>query len=186
MFWVQNNQNRKEAAFRHTPMESNTSDDVHLRMPELGDGRAVHELIGRCPPLDLNSTYNYFLLCSHFTDTCVVGEHQGAVASFLSAYRLPRDPETLFIWQVAVDASLRGRHMAGRMLETVLARPVCAEVRYLETTVSPSNRASRRVFERFAEATGAPWHEEVFLTQEDFGGDEHEEEILFRIGPISR
>jgi L-2,4-diaminobutyric acid acetyltransferase len=156
-----------------------------LRRPQLKDGKAVHALVKRSPPLDLNSAYNYFLLCSHFAETCVVSELDGEVAGFLSAYRLPEDPQTLFIWQVAVDESLRGHGMAGRMLDEVLARPVCAQVNYIETTVSPSNRPSRRVFEHFAERRAAQWHEEVFLSREDFGGDEHEEEVLFRIGPFS-
>lgn len=159
--------------------------DITLRPPRLRDGKAVHDLIANSPPLDVNSTYNYFLLCSHFADTCVVGEVDGKVASFLSAYRIPGAPENLFVWQVVVDAVLRGKGMAGRMLEAVLARPACEGVRFVQTTVSPSNTSSRRVFERFAERRGAQFREEVFLTSEDFGGENHEEEILFRIGPLS-
>lgn len=159
-------------------------DDIFLRQPCLQDGKAVHELIRRCPPLDLNSSYNYFLLCSHFAATCVVAEHAGRAVGFLSAYRLPQAPETLFVWQVAVDAAARGRRLAGRMLDEVLARPACAGVRFIETTVSPSNQASRRVFARVAETRRAAWHEEVFLGREDFGTENHEEEILFRIGPL--
>lgn len=155
-----------------------------LRKPRLDDGKAVHDLVRNSPPLDLNSVYNYFLLCSHFADTCVVGELDGRIASFLSAYRLPNDPETLFIWQVAVDPVLRGQGMAGRMLEAVLARPESIGVHRLETTVSPSNIASRRVFERFARERDAGWEEEVFLSSEHFGSENHEEEILFRIGPF--
>jgi len=162
-------------------------DDIAIRLevPRIEDGGAVHELIRRSPPLDLNSAYNYFLLCSHFAQTCVVGRSaEGEVLSFLSAYRQPQAPETLFIWQVAVDARLRGRGMAGRMLEEVLGREAVRGVHYLETTVSPSNTASRRVFERFAAGRSAGWHEEEFLSREIFGEESHEEEILFRIGPL--
>lgn len=168
-------------------MESQKTDgSVDIRPPKLADGKAVHELIRDNPPLDLNSSYNYFLLCSHFADTCAVGEVDGEIKAFLSGYRIPNAPPSLFVWQVAVDASLRGQGMAGRLIEDVLARPVCDGVTHLETTVSPSNTSSRRVFERFAEKRGAGWHEEVFLSQEMFGGEEHEEEILFRIGPLER
>lgn len=146
----------------------------------------MHELVQRCPPLDLNSSYSYFLLCSHFAETCVVAEREGATVGFLSAYRLPQAPQTLFVWQVAVDAQARGRQLAGRMLEDLLLRPACAGVQFIETTVSPSNHASRRVFERFAATHGAAWHEEVFLTPAHFGAESHEEEVLFRIGPLAR
>lgn len=166
-------------------MESKAAEELRLREPVLADGKAVHDLIASCPPLDLNSSYNYFLLCSHFSETCVVGERQDRILAFMSAYRLPKAPERLFIWQAAVDASLRGMGMAGRMLEAILARPACSGVEYIETTVSPSNTASRRVFERFAEQRGLGWQEETFLTEEHFGGEGHESEVLFRIGPLN-
>lgn len=165
-------------------MDSSNENDIQLRNPQLEDGKAVYDLIRSSPPLDLNSAYNYFLLCSHFADTCVIGESGGRIVSFLSAYRLPRAPETLFIWQVAVDGSMRGKRMAGRMLDELLSRPACSGVKYLETTVSPSNAASKRVFEKFAKENSAAWHEEVFLSREQFGGEDHEEEILFQIGPF--
>ncbi len=164
-------------------MDIDTGGGVRLRVPTLADGKAVHALIRSCPPLDLNSSYNYFLLCSHFAETCVVGEREGEIACFLSAYRLPSRPDCLFVWQVAVSDALRGHGMAGKMLEELLSRESCEGVRLIETTVSPSNRASRRVFERFAEQRNAAWHEEIFIGREMFGAEQHEEEVLFRIGP---
>lgn len=161
------------------------ADALLLRRPQLADGQAVHALVRRCPPLDLNSSYSYFLLCSHHADTCVVAEQDGALAGFLSAYRLPQAPHTLFVWQVAVDAAARGRGLAGRLLEELLARPSCAGVRFIETTVAPSNRASRRVFERFAAQRSAPWQEKVFLARAHFGNEAHDDEILLRIGPLA-
>lgn len=155
---------------------------IHLRPPILEDGKAVHELIQRCPPLDVNSSYNYFLLCSHFRDTCVVAEANNRIVGFLSAYLIPSSPETLFIWQVAVDEQARGLGLAGRMLDDVVARPACADIRALETTISPSNHSSRRVFERFAEKHQAESREGTFLEASHFGAETHEEERLIRIG----
>ncbi len=154
-----------------------------LRPPVLEDGKAVHELIKRCPPLDVNSSYNYFLLCSHFRDTCVVAEANARIVGFLSAYLIPARPDTLFVWQVAVDEAARGSGLAGRMLEEVTKRPSCAGVHALETTISPSNLSSRRVFERFAEQHRAQSSEETFLKASHFGAEAHEEERLIRVGP---
>jgi L-2,4-diaminobutyric acid acetyltransferase len=156
---------------------------IALRRPELADGKAVHDLIQRCPPLDVNSSYNYFLLCSHFRDTCVVAEANDRIVGFLSAYLLPARPDTLFIWQVAVDQEVRGRGLAGQLLAALTARPACAGVSTLETTISPSNTSSRRVFQRFAEQHGAALNEETFLEAAHFGSEAHEEERLIRIGP---
>ena len=156
---------------------------IVLRPPLLEDGKAVHELIKRCPPLDVNSSYNYFLLCSHFRDTCVVAEANDQIVGFLSAYLIPSSPDTLFVWQVAVDEAARGVGLAGRMLEHVTERPACTGVRTLETTISPSNLSSRRVFERFAEKHQAKSSEETFLEASHFGAEAHEDERLIRIGP---
>jgi len=156
---------------------------IELRLPNLEDGKAVHELIQRCPPLDVNSSYNYFLLCSHFRDTCVVAEENDRIVGFLSAYLMPGRPETLFVWQVAVDETARGSGLSGRMLAQVMERPFCTDVTTLETTISPSNHASRRVFQRYAEKHQAQSSEETFLEVSHFGGEAHEEERLIRIGP---
>lgn len=158
---------------------------IVLRRPRLQDGKAVHELIRRCPPLDLNSSYSYFLLCSHHAETCVVAERDATLAGFLSAYRLPQEPHTLFVWQVAVDTAARGQGLASRMLAGLMARPACQDVRYIETTVSPSNTASRQVFARFAAQRQAGWREEVFLDGSNFGSEAHEDEVLFHIGPLT-
>ena len=156
---------------------------IELRHPVLEDGKAVHDLITRCPPLDVNSSYNYFLLCSHFRDTCLVAEANGQIVGFLSAYRIPSRPETLFVWQIAVDEKARGLGLAGRLLEQLTQGPSCAGVRHLETTVSPSNLASRRVFARFAEQHQAATRETSFLEAHHFGVEQHEEERLIHIGP---
>jgi len=154
-----------------------------LRPPLLEDGKAVHELIQRCPPLDVNSSYNYFLLCSHFRDSCVVAEAHRRIVGFLSAYLIPSRPDTLFVWQVAVDKAARGQGLAGRMLAHVVERPFCSGIRILETTISPSNASSRRVFQRFAEKHQAQTAEETFLEARHFGAEAHEEECLIRVGP---
>jgi L-2,4-diaminobutyric acid acetyltransferase len=156
---------------------------IELRLPNLEDGKAVHELIQRCPPLDVNSSYNYFLLCSHFRDTCSVATADGNIVGFLSSYLIPGRENTLFVWQVAVDEAARGHGLAGRMLEHVLERPFCAGVNTLETTISPSNLSSRKVFQHYAERHQAPSAEETFLEVSHFGGEAHEEERLIRIGP---
>ncbi len=153
--------------------------EVCLRRPHREDGLAVHRLIAANPPLDVNSPYSYYLLCEHFAETCVVAEFQGERLGFLSAYRRPDRPRTLFIWQVVVDPSMRGRGLAREMLLALLSRG--GEVNAIESTVNPSNKASRRLFERFAEEHGEGLEEELFLSEAAFGEGGHESEILLRI-----
>ena len=87
------------------------------------------------------------------------------------------------MWQVAVAQAMRGRGIGRRMLEELLGRPAVAGCRYLETTVSPSNEPSMKMFQRLARSLGAPVAQEPMFQEGDFGGELHESETLVRIGP---
>ncbi|ARP87217.1 diaminobutyrate acetyltransferase [Bordetella genomosp. 9] len=157
-----------------------------LRAPRLADGAAVHRLVGECPPLDLNSTYAYLLLCEHFRDTCVVAESAGgSIDGFVSAYVPPGRPDCVFVWQVAVHGRARGQRLARHMLHELLRRPVLAGVRNLETTVGPDNRASRQTFIGLAADLGAHIAEQPFFGKQLFGHADHDDEMLLRIGPFA-
>lgn len=164
------------------PASSNSS---LLREPRITDGAAIHRLVRACPPLDLNSLYAYLLLCAHHAGSCVVAEQGGETAGFISAYRLPARTDTVFVWQVAVAAEARGQGLALQMLEYLLARPALAGCHWLETTITPSNAASRRVFETLATRLNAQCAERTFFSREDFQDPHHEPEMLIRIGPWS-
>jgi L-2,4-diaminobutyric acid acetyltransferase len=168
-------------AARVAPASSNSL----LREPRITDGAAIHGLVRACPPLDVNSLYAYLLLCAHHAGSCVIAEQAGKTTGFISAYRPPDQDDTVFIWQVAVAAAARGQGLALQMLEHLLARPALGGCRWLETTVTPSNAASRRVFETLATRLNARCAERSFFSKEDFQDPHHEPEMLIRIGPWS-
>lgn len=163
-----------------------TDRDFTITPPDVGDGAAIRDLIERCPPLDLNSLYLYLLLADHFRDTCVVVRRGEKMVGFLSAYLLPSDRSTLFVWQVAVDETARGNGLAGRMLDELLARPAVAGATRLHTTVSPGNDASRGLFRSLAERHGATLTEETGYTKELFGADVHDDEPLLIVAPLKQ
>lgn len=157
---------------------------IELMNPSAADAAAVHALIAQCKPLDLNSTYAYLLLCHHFSNTCVVARRGNDVVGFISGYILPDDSQTFFVWQVAVHPDARGASLGARMLRHLLTREPASSTRYMETTVSPSNTASRRMFKRFAVSVDAPINEQMLFDREAFGREDHEEEALLKIGPF--
>jgi len=159
---------------------------VWLRAPKPADAAAIHQLVVECPPLDLNSLYAYLLLTEHFAQTCVLAGSGDEVLGFISGYLPPDRADVLFIWQVAVHPAARGQGLARRMLSDLLSRPALAGVHYMETTVSPDNVASRRVFAGVAKACAAPVTEHSLFPTQLFGGADHEDEPLLRIGPLSR
>lgn len=134
--------------------------------------------------LDLNSPYTYLMLCRYFADTCVVAEEDGEPLGFILGYRMPERPESVFVWQVTTSPAARGRGLATSMMAELLQRHARQGGSFLEATVTPSNTASQRLFRGVARKLGVPCEESLEFPADLFPGDDHEEEVLFRIGPF--
>lgn len=165
--------------------KTSASGELTFRTPAADDGYPVHQLIARCPPLDTNSIYCNLIQCAHFSSTCVVVEQQGEIVAFLSGYIKPENPEVLFVWQMAVDEKARGQSVARRMLDHLLSRPAVASVRYIETTITPDNPASQSVFRKLTESLKTQLSEQVLFERDVHFGGNHNDEVLFRIGPFA-
>jgi L-2,4-diaminobutyric acid acetyltransferase len=126
------------------------------------------------------------LQCSHFAGTSVIAESDGAVMGFISGYKLPDRPDTLFVWQVAVAEEARGLGLASRMLAEILARPLCTEVSFLETTITSDNQGSWALFERLAKNMDATCQSSPWLDKEKHFEGLHDSESLIRIGPFTQ
>lgn len=159
---------------------NDSQDSIIFRKPSLNDGLAIYELIKRSPPLDVNSSYLYFLQASHFADTCIVVESQQKIVGFVSAYYRPDQPDSLFVWQVAVDETMRGIGLAKRMLMALVENqkdhPALKE---LCCTISPSNKASQGLFKSFSKQFGLAFTVTPFITEAHFGEQAHEAEELY-------
>lgn len=157
---------------------------ITLRAPSAEDGAAVYDLIAQCPPLDTNSMYCNLLQSCHFSDTSVAAELDEEIVGFISGYILPKQPDTLFIWQVAVGEKARGQGLASRMLADILSRPTSQQIKYIETTITPDNRASWALFESLANKLNANLNRTVMFDRQQHFAGQHETEMLVKIGPI--
>ncbi len=133
--------------------------------------------------VDANSPYSYLMLGEYFAENCAVAEQRGDLVGFVTGFRPLEDPETLFIWQIAVDPRVRGQGIGSKLLDHVASRPRVPRLRWLEATVTPDNEASQSLFRSFAERWQTDCHEEELFARSDFPPDaDHEAEIRFRIG----
>ena len=167
-------------------MTTKSKDEITLRKPESQDGARVHKLISECKPLDENSTYCNLLQCTHFADTCVAAEMDGDLVGFISGYIPPKQQNVLFIWQVAVHEKARGHGLAKRMLSEILNREECADVNFMETTITPDNEASWGMFRSFAMSRNYSTEEFILFDSRIHFSGEHKDEHLLRIGPFNR
>lgn len=159
---------------------------ITLTPPNDTDGHSVFSLVEQCPPLDTNSLYCNLLQCSHFSNTSVIAKSNGKTVGFISGYLLPRQNNTLFIWQVAVDSSARGQGLAQRMLRHIIERDVCSNITHIETTITENNGASWALFESIAKHYSAPLVRSVMFDKKEHFSGAHDSELLARIGPLSK
>lgn len=157
--------------------------DVVIDNPRKSDGAALWRIARDSQKLDLNSSYAYLLWCQDFSDTSVVARVDGEPVGFVIGYRKQNAPDTAVVWQVAVDASQRGRGLAGGLLDSMYSKLVADGVRYLETTITPDNTASIALFTSFAKRWNAELERRDLFAASDFP-DGHEQEDLYRIGPL--
>ena len=161
-----------------------SSEMLRLRKPTAADGPAITRLIATCTPLDPNSAYCNLLQCTHFADFCIVAECNGQIVGWVSGYRPPTEPDSFFVWQVAVAKAARGRRLAQRMINALLNRTSIEDTTHLITTVTDDNIPSWALFNGLARAWGvALTRSAVFERDAHFGGA-HATEWLARIGPL--
>lgn len=158
---------------------------VELSVPRPDQGAELWVLARDSGKLDLNSSYAYLMWCRDFADTSVVATVDGRAVGFITGYRRPSDSSVLFVWQVAVSESARGMGVAGRMLDHLVDRVVPRGVRWMETTVTPDNEPSQRMFRGLARRRGAEVDTSVLFTADHFPDPPHEAEELYRIGPFA-
>lgn len=156
--------------------------EVTIGAPEVSDGVAMHRMAAESGVLDVNSRYAYLIWCRDFAATSVVARANGQVVGFVTGFRRPDAPDTLVVWQVAVDPVTRGAGVGGRMLDTLFDRVPGA--RYMETTVTPDNESSNRMFISFANRRDVDFERTELFSAELLGAG-HEPEMLYRIGPIA-
>ncbi|MGI3211176.1 diaminobutyrate acetyltransferase [Roseovarius tibetensis] len=157
-----------------------------LRKPTAEDGPAIWELIQACKPLDENSMYCNLIQCDHFSDTCIVGELDGEIVGWVSGYVLPDDPQTFFVWQVAVSEAARGTGLGTLMLQGLLERDNCADVTRLQTTITRDNAASWALFRKFSDAADGELSSEPYFSKSEHFNDMHDTEHMVTITMMER
>ncbi|WP_301289324.1 diaminobutyrate acetyltransferase [Natronocella acetinitrilica] len=155
---------------------------LRFRTPNVADGAAIWRLVKESGVLDVNSAYMYLLLAKDFADTCIVAEQDNHLAGFVTGYRPPARPGSIFLWQVGVAAEARGQGLGKRLLAAFLQAPGARGATMLETTISPSNAASKALFSAVARDLGTEIKATECFREDHFPEGGHEAEELYLIG----
>lgn len=167
-------------------MESN----FEIRPGKLEDLSQVYQLVVNST-LDTNSEYFYMMMLSFFSETsCVVRDREhperGVVAFMLGLsgsgtggdLTHPRlGVDDYFCWQVAVHPDYRGTRLSSIMLDHM-----GKNYKRILATVTPENKSSMALFERYAKRHELSLKSDVLFKKEHFTEKNHSEEILLIIG----
>ena len=159
---------------------------IILRAPTVADGADLWRLAAGTGVLDTNTPYAYLLWARDFAASSVIAEVEAEPAGFISGYLKPTDPQTLFIWQVAVDSTFRGRGLAKKMLFELAERTQASR---LETTITADNQASIALFTALAREHGTEIQSRSLFTEDLFpadSGEAHADEDLYIVEPLNR
>ncbi|AEG31380.1 diaminobutyrate acetyltransferase [Thiomicrospira cyclica] len=144
--------------------------NITIRPTQLSDGTGLANLVKASGTLDVNSDYLYFLLADHFSETCAIAvDDKQTPIGFVTAYRLPKDPTTLFIWQIAVAEEARGQGLAKKLLQHLTEQVWFDSINQVVCTISPHNCASNALFESFSDSLNAQLNSKDYLTTQHLG-----------------
>ena len=146
----------------------------------------MYRLVQAAGTLEANSSYTYLVFARHFRSACIMAWHGDEPVGFVMGYRIPEQPDSLFVWQVGVSKLAQGQGLGLRLLQALVEQPANSDVRYLCASVTPDNIPSRKLFSAFAREAGAEVEiDESFMPAEHYP-DGHQPEGLFRIGPLNQ
>lgn len=169
-------------------MSKNTTailDTFSLEQPTKEDGQGMWALAKKTS-LDLNSAYKYIMMAEYFSETCVVAKERGEVVGFVTGFIQPEHPDVVFVWQVGVDSSQRGKGIGSKMLNELVSRDACDNVRYLEATITKDNEASQFLFKKLAKEHETSCEVSDCFPEDVFPEEGQKAEYTYRIGPLSK
>ncbi|HLR55068.1 MAG TPA: diaminobutyrate acetyltransferase [Pseudogracilibacillus sp.] len=158
---------------------------MFFREPTDSDGKEMYRIVEESKVLDVNSSYSYLLWSKFFSKTSIIATCDDKVIGFVSGFLQPDSPDTLFVWQVAVDSDFRGYGLATTLIQQLIDQvDEKKDVQYLEATVTPSNIPSSKLFQGLAKKNDTDCSIFECFKEEHFPDPDHEAEMTYRIGPL--
>jgi diaminobutyrate acetyltransferase len=118
------------------------------------DVSEIRKLVKACEPLTLHTAITYGVLFRSFPDTCFVVETSGQLSGFISSIRGTAHPEAIYVWQIGVIPSERGKGLSFQLIDSVAIAARRIGCSLLQVGIEPSNDQSLSVFRAYARKKG--------------------------------
>lgn len=142
--------------------------------PDVNSAGSMWELAQQSP-LDSNSSYAYLMMAEYFSDRCMIAQDGDITVGFVTGFVQYKSPDTLFVWQVAVDKNYRGQNIAFDMICKLFES---LPVKNIEATITKENKSSMRLFRKIAEKYGKNFKTDKGFDEDDFPDDKNAEMLI--------
>ncbi|GEM_PF-3598627 len=156
---------------------------VEYRKASVEDAKEIHTIVKNTPGIDDNSLYYYSLWLKEFDQSNVVATQNNKIIAFLTAFRKPKDPETLFLWQLAAIPRHGVPDLGVRLAYHLIDYEIDNNLSGVEATIDLNNKSILYVMKKIEKKYNGKMLMEEYLS-EDFlsGNDEHHHsETLLKI-----
>lgn len=136
-----------------------------LRAPKSEDASRITDLTEDLASGEAYATQGELMNNSAFRDTSVVAELDGEIVGFVSAYRLPYDPQTLFVWHADVAEAAQDRGFTSLMLGHLIRQEACVGVTRVQTMITSMDERAWTLFRQFARWQRSHMKIQSFITQ---------------------
>lgn len=149
--------------------------EINIKRASKKDAIEAWELVKETS-LDTNSAYFYLVMFSFFQECSAVARNEkGEFLGFICGFS--PEPDVYFCWQVGVSEKARKKGLAKKLLNFVTKDKFSK----VHASVTPSNTASKALFQSYAEAKDLDVSEELLYGKELFGKSKHAEEVLLKL-----
>lgn len=102
------------------------------------DSALLRSLAAACGTLDVHTPYTYWVACQYHGSSIFILEDAGTPVGYLMALD---NPDCVFLWQIGILASYRGKGLSQLLYERVMDFASAAQ-KPLQVTIAPENKAS--------------------------------------------
>lgn len=120
--------------------------NISLRNVHEDEFFVLHELASQCKPLDLHTSYTYWVITHYYKEFCFILEEEENPVGFITALV---NNSTGFIWQIGILQKYRGQKLSVKLIDSVLCSFQKKGIHLVQLTISPNNEASYNAFSRY-------------------------------------
>ncbi|QEM82273.1 GNAT family N-acetyltransferase [Halomonas binhaiensis] len=151
--------------------------EIRFEHPSVVDAKSLFRLAACNDNLDLYPEYFYLVWARDFRKTSLVAKSGDRLLGYILAYIRPDDNRTLFLWQIAVDPSVRSSGL-GFSLVKKLIDSVGEDVSAFEATIDVCNDAAYNTLTSLAKQYETNVSQKDLFLESDFISSHHKETLI--------